>query len=245
VLRPAAWFDAADLSTISVATGVSEWRDRSGNARHVSQATGANQPTYSEFGFRGRPGITFNGSSHQLNGSASITTGTYTGAFNVFWVAARTDAIGGTVLAERSSALIASSQWVDVSSAYYISSDGLNLSSNHQIGLSDFNSLSSAGGIVSHGHVPGSRDVCWLNGRSLSVTTGTASNITGSTSAFCIGNRLDTSLRFTGQICEVLVTLDTLVAPNRVSMEGYLSWKWGIPLAADHPFANRPPLIGD
>jgi hypothetical protein len=28
-------------------------------------------------------------------------------------------------------------------------------------------------------------------------------------------------------------------------VEGYLSWKWGIRLAADHPYANRPPLIGD
>jgi hypothetical protein len=34
-------------------------------------------------------------------------------------------------------------------------------------------------------------------------------------------------------------------ARERLVIEGYLSWKWAIPLAADHPFANRPPLIGD
>jgi hypothetical protein len=40
------WYDAADASTITVSTGVSEWRDKSGNARHLSQATGANQPAW-------------------------------------------------------------------------------------------------------------------------------------------------------------------------------------------------------
>lgn len=28
-------------------------------------------------------------------------------------------------------------------------------------------------------------------------------------------------------------------------IEGYLAWKWGIQLAANHPYVNRPPLIGD
>jgi hypothetical protein len=38
--------DASDTSTITEAGGdVSQWDDKSGNARHVIQATGANQPT--------------------------------------------------------------------------------------------------------------------------------------------------------------------------------------------------------
>jgi hypothetical protein len=40
------WLDASDASTFSFSSGtrVSEWRDKSGNAYHFAQATGANQP---------------------------------------------------------------------------------------------------------------------------------------------------------------------------------------------------------
>jgi hypothetical protein len=45
-LSPALWLDASDATTITASSGsVSEWRDKSGNARHVAQATAANQPT--------------------------------------------------------------------------------------------------------------------------------------------------------------------------------------------------------
>ncbi|MFM6311372.1 MAG: hypothetical protein ACKPGB_24525 [Dolichospermum sp.] len=37
------WFDAADSSKI---TTVSQWNDKSGNGRHLSQTTAENQPIY-------------------------------------------------------------------------------------------------------------------------------------------------------------------------------------------------------
>lgn len=43
-LSPALWLDAADSSTITIATGVSQWNDKSGNGRNVSQSTPAAQP---------------------------------------------------------------------------------------------------------------------------------------------------------------------------------------------------------
>lgn len=43
----ALWLDAADASTITLNNlTVSQWNDKSGNARHVSQATAANQPVW-------------------------------------------------------------------------------------------------------------------------------------------------------------------------------------------------------
>lgn len=41
-----AWLDALDSGTIAIATGVSQWNDKSGNANHFAQSTGANQPPY-------------------------------------------------------------------------------------------------------------------------------------------------------------------------------------------------------
>jgi len=44
-LSPALWLDASDTSTITESGGsVSQWNDKSGAARHVTQATGASQP---------------------------------------------------------------------------------------------------------------------------------------------------------------------------------------------------------
>ncbi len=46
-ITTAAWYDASDAATITQAGGkVSEWRDKSGNARHAVQATATRQPNY-------------------------------------------------------------------------------------------------------------------------------------------------------------------------------------------------------
>lgn len=47
---------------ITIATGVSQWNDQSGNNRHFAQATGADQPTYNA----GTGIVTFNAANTQL-----------------------------------------------------------------------------------------------------------------------------------------------------------------------------------
>lgn len=55
----AAWFDADDFSTITLNSNtVSEWRDKSGNGRHATQATASNQPAYATNTLNGRPVLT-------------------------------------------------------------------------------------------------------------------------------------------------------------------------------------------
>jgi len=67
----ALWLDAADASTITTDSGaVSEWRDKSGNARNLGQATPANRPAYTEAAINGRDAITFDGSSDFLSNAA-------------------------------------------------------------------------------------------------------------------------------------------------------------------------------
>ena len=77
-----AWYDAADASTITQATGVSSWADKSGNGRTCSQATGANQPAYVLAGRNGKNVIDFASSSKNMttNGTTwSLTDNT------MFW----------------------------------------------------------------------------------------------------------------------------------------------------------------
>lgn len=46
-------------------------------------------------------------------------------------------------------------------------------------------------------------------------------------------------------LAELLVLEKVASQYERQLIEGYLAWKWGIQLAANHPYVNRPPLIGD
>lgn len=83
-LSPVAWYRYGQ--GITVATGVSQWNDQSGNNSHLTQATGTNQP-----GLQGDGSILFNGTAHFMRTpSISINQpGTvYALARQVTWVAA-------------------------------------------------------------------------------------------------------------------------------------------------------------
>lgn len=78
-----AWYDAADASTITQATGVSAWADKSGNGRTCSQATGGYQPAYVLAGQNGKNVIDFASNTYKMT-----TTGTawgLTSANTMFW----------------------------------------------------------------------------------------------------------------------------------------------------------------
>lgn len=69
-----AWYDAADTSTITIATGVSQWNDKSGYGNNVTQATGGSQPT--ETTLNGLNALAFSGSqSIQSNSTTAIPQG--------------------------------------------------------------------------------------------------------------------------------------------------------------------------
>ena len=239
----ALWLDADDVSTITLVDGaVSAWRDKSGNGRHVAQADAARRPVPVGWGDGSREAIAFDGTDDFLQGVGSMTTGTYAGHFNVIWAASRVGN-GGVILTERSSTLVGVSSWT-AEGAYYISSDGANHSSNHQISAGVFGALGAAGGVVSHLHFPGSRDVLYLNGAQQTVLTASASNITGGTSYFRIGRREPPhSYNWNGTILEIIVLLEFLGSDDRQRLEGYLAHKWGLAgsLPAGHPWKAGPP----
>ena len=56
----ALWLDAADSNTITLnGSTVSQWSDKSGGNRHVTQATAVNQPTFAASGLNGAPSLVF------------------------------------------------------------------------------------------------------------------------------------------------------------------------------------------
>lgn len=67
----AAWYDAADSSTIAIETGVSQWADKSGNGRNLTQSTNGtnvanNQPAYNSVQLNGKATVTFDGVNDSL-----------------------------------------------------------------------------------------------------------------------------------------------------------------------------------
>lgn len=60
----ALWLDGSDTASTVLDTGVTTWKDKSGNARDFTQTTGANQPTLTTL--NGRQALSFNGSSTQM-----------------------------------------------------------------------------------------------------------------------------------------------------------------------------------
>ena len=75
----ALWLDADDASTITLnGSTVSEWRDKSGNGRHASQATVANQPIYSPSRINGRPAVFSDGIDDLMIFSTAIIPNDFT-----------------------------------------------------------------------------------------------------------------------------------------------------------------------
>jgi len=75
-----AWYKA-DVG-ITIATGVSNWADKSGNARDVAQGTAANQPTFVSSAVNGLPAVQFDGVNDFLV-SGAFTTAQPLHAFHV------------------------------------------------------------------------------------------------------------------------------------------------------------------
>lgn len=74
-----AWYDAADSASITLDSGrVSQWSDKSGNARHATNTTsGSTQPSYTTAGRNGLNVLTFAAASVQR-----LTVPSSTAAFN-------------------------------------------------------------------------------------------------------------------------------------------------------------------
>jgi hypothetical protein len=63
----AVWLDGSDSTTVTLnGSTVSEWRDKSGNARHAAQATAAAQPTYTANDLNGRATLRTAAAQHMV-----------------------------------------------------------------------------------------------------------------------------------------------------------------------------------
>jgi hypothetical protein len=258
-VRPRLWFDAGDIATISNATGVSEWRDKSGMGLHLSQSVAADQPLYVANGQ--------NGLSVIRNVSADALARSSVPIFNnvgqgwiflvVRWPTAA-DATNGLPLVLFLSAAGTTKAVITAFPANgtnTLAIGGRRLDTDSFQGVTTSTTRASVQNrfIIQTAHFDWAAAQAnhWTNGTQ-DLTAGafqTAGNTspTDSSSISAFGSASFSLFTPNGtEIAEFLVFENDLPA-NRQVIEGYLAWKWGLTanLPAAHPFKNRPPLIGD
>ena len=228
----AAWFDTMESGSVILdGTTASQWSDISGNNRHLTQATKANQPTYIPDGLNGKPVLAFNG-AQRMAASFSVA------APYESWFVLRVNGAPST----------------------YIFRDGVDetanrvsmLVSNNNITITTENSTALTTGtgflfpygspLIVGGLYNGSSSSISVNGTV--EATGTAGTVT--TNGLTIGGRFNgATFNLNGFYAEHILTNGVLSTPHRQQFEGYLAWRRGLQanLAGNHPFKFSPPYI--
>lgn len=229
------WLDAHDSATVILnGSAVSQWLDKSGNNRHMTQATSTKQPLFVPKGLVDRPCIDFDGVDDYL----AYTAGAFiypAGGSCIYVVMKDTNAqVGNAIIAETPQATPPST------GATYLAGRGVTIS-----GTSRFVIRNDAGST----RLEGASDLTTAFDNTprmlgfIDSTTSLLFSIDGEdrntaaytradpTSVDCcaIGCTLrSTPQNFYGGIVSEIIVTGPLGASDRLLIEGYLAHKWGI-----------------
>lgn len=252
----ATWFDAEDTASITLnGATVSQWNDKSGNARHVAQATAANQPTYQASGIGGKPALSFDGADWLFNPTDSNIMQNVAGG-SITVVANYTNIVTQRVAASVINNLNTSRAIVFLSSSGTLTAGGRRVDG-------DAASVAAAPTTYTYGtnviqnvsmDFAGNLNSQFVNGSAAGTSTfpsgGGNSNNTVANTLVIGATSPDDGVSATnvmlGLISEVVITSGApLSTADRERLEGYLAWKLGLEanLPSGHPFKNTPPTV--
>ena len=235
----ALWLDAEDTASITLnGSNVSQWNDKSGNNRHVSQGAAASQPAYSATGFNNKPTIQHDGvndflvanTAAQAIGSQAFTL---LGAIRF----PTSISLGGYIISLR---------------------EGGGQSTTRGYMFHGSNTFSSAWGnpFTSAPSMPvaeGTNNILGVQRRTGGVAESFVNGVAaGSITAnfpspfgqMSLGSLVQQG--FTDSwFSEVVISTGTMTTTDRQKLEGYLAHKWGLEddLPVDHPFKSTPPTV--
>ena len=230
-ITTALWLDAADAATITSSGGlVSQWNDKSGNARHATQSTSGARPIYGATQFNSLPGVTFDGTDDTMtHGCSQSSAYTLIAVYKVnssqvsyrgVMAVGPLGAGGSTMLTRVATSFIGSFGRVDIVSTFA-----------YQNGQSVIAVIEDDNGTATKSF--------WANGSQAGTFT---ENPVG---------QLDTHIGgFIGQwsaitIAECLAISSVASATVRQLVEGYLAHKWALQggLPAGHPYKSSAPTV--
>ncbi len=247
----ALWLDADDASTITLnGATVSQWSDKSGNAKHAVQATASLQPQYLATGFNNKPTLKFDATDDVFfiaNTSADASGDFFIGAAFDFVTtvgiylmiagfrnAVNTISVGQPVLQRIHNESRIGYHNTDVAT------DTVNVAVTTLTG-NKIATLGRNGGTLGNGGTA-TVTATGASGNYLSTGTQTWSSTAGTN--FQIAGRQQAATAFSEKnISELILCNRNLTTLERQQYEGYLAWKWGLEadLPADHPYKSTPP----
>jgi hypothetical protein len=239
-ITTALWLDASDAATVERVSGaVSQWNDKSGNNRNVTQSTSGKRPIYVSAGINSLNTIRFDGIDDELI-STSIGLPVGLSARSAFCVY-KPNRTSGT----QSNAIF-----------------GQGAATNGQMFALQFRATAS--GAQGDPYFAGfAADL--TNGIAPTATVKQAAIVFGSGSGTLFSNgsqiasgslSLDTTnnqilvgnspanVEFAqADICEIIYTANAASTTARQLIEGYMAWKWGLQanLPAGHPYKSAAP----
>ena len=249
LITTALWLDAADATTLFTTdagstlatTGgtVGRWQDKSGNNRHVTQATSGARPTYQSNSLNAKPSLRFvrSGTSDALSTSNSGASGAANVSFIVLlkyvsvtsddavvWFGAGTSNAGRILIRPNGG------------SFYRFDTYTNGVTSNLAIDVGSYHFVSA----VQSGQLA----YMWRDGVADSTIprtiSGTIQNIGSNT--FVLGGYLSGAYSDC-EIAEGIFFYNAITDDTRQRIEGYLAHKWGLTanLPADHPYKVNAP----
>lgn len=235
-LLPEFWVDSSDASTIYQDSGlttlaaadgdpVGGWKDKSGNARHATQSSGANKPLFKISIQNGKNVVRFNGTSAVLNtasfGYAALTRW----AFFVF----------KTTITDRRSVWSHSASDATDLFIFGNSSTAVYSDIGNAVGPYSQPSVTFASGYYLLGCVwtrPAGSSILtfYKNGSSSTPTVNSATLVPNTTAQLLnVGRGYSFGSQFhDSDICELIYGTSTLSAQNISDLTSYLNTKWGV-----------------
>jgi hypothetical protein len=228
------WLDGADSSTVTTANGsVSQWNDKSGNGRNLTQGTTSNKPSHStSTGL-----VTFDGGDRMFVAANVFGTGSPAYTYGIVF---HRGASGGGIMFWAGIGGGNRDNFADFSGT----GTGNGWFSN-DLGASITIGANSTHLVVGRYDGSSSHSI-WVDGPSSATGSRTASGMNLQNDLmFYIGAADDFGSPLTGGIGEMICTTADSDTTQRQKIEGYLAWKWGLTssLYAGHPYKSAAPTL--
>jgi uncharacterized repeat protein (TIGR02543 family) len=245
-ISTAAWFDAADSSTLTANAGtVSLWQDKSGNQNHAAQTTASRRPASGSATIGGLNAVAFDPFKDQHLAAphhASLNLDASGGAnlFAVFHSAGYVNRSSGL------NSIVSKGALLSAGATY-----GIRVNDNHRLPYKAGDNWFSTPGedFTSQDLIySGTRDdsgrtaTAFINGLALSSAAATAIS-SNNTSPLVLGGETTLSRCADVRLGEFLIVPGLITEGNRQRIEGYLAHKWALAskLPADHLYKTSPP----
>lgn len=255
----ALWLDANDSSTITLnGSTVSQWNDKSGNARHVSQNNASAQPEFAVTGLNSKPTLRFNSPTAGRHLLSSVNFPSMTGGVSAI-VVAQIDTSFDWNGYVGVGALIANTSNFEFYRQGGGNSGNLVISANRG-NPTDFrfrNNLDTppaqgsphiattviSGGLAGFMSINGGDNLPTGQEHPTGTFFPQGTGIIRIGVGYFSGDISLSALR--GRISEVVMSASPWSTTDRQRLEGYLAWKWALEanLPAGHPFKNTPPIV--